>query len=125
MCVCVCVCVCVVFKIMMMACFLRFLVFSSLPNQACLSAFSFLLLYLPVSCLILMLHHQFHFSVDPCFPQPGMERLPPAVETLSFNHWTARVVQSVSFFKKRKRKWLFSFCLSSIMISAVSFLSFF
>ena len=64
-CVCVCVCVCVVFKMIMMACFLRFLLLSSLPNQAYLSAFSFLL-YLPLSCLILMLHHQFLFSVDPC-----------------------------------------------------------
>ena len=61
---CVCgVCVCVVFKMIMMACFLRFLLLSSLPNQAYLSAFSFLL-YLPLSCLILMLHHQFLFSVD-------------------------------------------------------------
>ena len=32
-------------------------------------------------------------------PLPGMESVPPAMEALSFNHWTAREVQALPLYE--------------------------
>ena len=76
--------------------------------------FSCLLTLLPIlkRCFTFILFFFFFLSCHTAcripVPQPGIEPIPPAVETWGLNHWTARAVLSFAHFY-----WVVFFFLSS------------